>query len=41
MEPTGDGWDQFRRRFEAYGERAGLQLTLAEAEKVMKDKENQ
>ncbi len=28
LEATGDGWDRFRRRFEAYGVRAGLHIAL-------------
>ncbi len=31
----GNDWDKFRRRFEAYGERAGLQPALKRAELVM------
>ncbi len=32
---TGDDWDKFRRRFEAYGERAGLRPALRRAEQIM------
>ncbi len=36
---VGDDWDKFRRRFEAYGERNGLQPALERAEVIMSKKE--
>ncbi len=38
LEATGDGLDRFRRRFEAYGVRAGLHIALKEAERRMDDR---